>query len=105
MNLKEGNWDQFKVESNIHNIIVLGILNKVGTDEKFNQWYTTIETAITNTIPTKDTNTEQKPITSAHLRYIQHKYTQLQHQAKVQGWDKNTYNYYKTLKIALQEEI
>lgn len=105
LNFKETNWENFKeeVKNRIQNINHQDNLLK-DVDRKLNQWYNATETAINNNIPTKSQVIDQKPITSAHLRYIQHEYKQLQQKANITGWNINTYNYYKTLNTALKQE-
>lgn len=100
LNFKNVNWDDFKdeIEEKMNNINTTDNMNRQEIDDKLTKWYEAIESTIDNKIPTTNKIIEHKPISSPHLRYIQHKLKQLQLQTNITGWSIDTYNYYKTLK-------
>lgn len=79
-------------------------LSKDEIESNLEDWYNAIEGSIKNQIPTINKIKETKPISSPLLRFRQHQYIHLQNQAKIIGWDINSYNYYRRLKTALEVE-
>lgn len=105
-NIKDTDRRRFKqkIEANLNDMTVQDNLLHEEIDSKLGQWYKIIETNMRNNIPTQTQVIDQKPITNAHIRYIQHQYRQLQQQAERTGWNIDKYNYNKVLKIKLKQE-
>lgn len=79
-------------------------MRKEEIDQTINQWYHIIENAINISIPSKTKYTLQRAISSPYLHYIQHQCTQLQQQARIQGWERQKYYRYRLSKTMLKIE-
>lgn len=87
-NMNKADWHNLKneIHEKMDNIQLDTHMNKDQIEEKNNQWYKIVE-GKDNYIPLKTKHTIEKPITSATLRYLQHKFKQLHLQAQLWGWN------------------
>lgn len=78
--LKKANWDKLKneIEREMKDISLEENMSKENTDYKLKSWYSIIEKAMNNDIPTITTIATQKPVTNSSIKYIQYRFQQLQ---------------------------
>ena len=102
----KANWEEFEeeIENKIQEETLPDNLDQQGIDTHLKNWFDTIETAMMNHIPTRTTNTKQKPITSSLLKNLQHRFEQIKQSSSVTGWDRIHYRRYKLIQSLIQYE-
>lgn len=103
---KRAQWNSFKEEvtNNISQIRINEHMNKNEIDEKLQQWYTTIETAINNNIPKKTRQIMNKPISSPLLKRLQFNFENLKRLAQLYGWSRQYFHRYKRIQTSITIE-